>query len=1334
MYEESWALRTMIRNLVVLLTGLLLAWYPVSSRAFSTDDILFYHSFDYGASADIARGAGTPDNRPDPLLVEGILGRGLSVGLQEEHDLVFPVAGNLDATEGTLAFWILPVGWDPNGIMKTSPQYLNLGGKGVSILVYTWSVDNDTKFLMQRAGGADTASLINRRWTPGWNHVAITWRKDEMSTYHNGERLSTKSAGSFTLPEQFTGQMRIGRYLQGKGEGPSSVLDDLYIFKRALSGNEINVLYAKGRMAEQERQTVLQAGKVTPTLDGRLRQEEWLQGGVINGLIDRFQGLIDDDPTNILVGHDARCLYVAMHYPVPARVREQPVFYPNGAFKDDARGRDAGVLHDDCLLFSLKGGDGAQYDFGINAAMALYDARDGDPAWNGAMQGYGKADTKSWDFEVAIPWEAIGFTAPPSQLSFNVRRNWRMLKSTICEWVPGPIDQSFATVQLAPGVPARVWNFSPLASGQVAVKATVPDGTLSVKAADFNNTVRVEQQAAVEHAFTQPMQGLAEVTLTDAEGTVVFARNIPFARMPASQCVLYNYPGADLLVVAVDTLGLPREGLSATVSLVNEQGKVAASSEITAFSGTKEECRLDVKPVPVGKYTVRVTMQQAGKPSGTTEVPFERKPLPAWVHSKAGIIDTVPPPWTDMSVGTAGKTTTIRCWGRDFRFVDTLLPAQITAVGGDLLAGPMRLRVTTGGQERVITTGTLTITERTVRRVSFTSEGELAPGCPIRIAGWVEYDGLLWLDLTLGGKTPASVERVMLEVPMNPAHTTLIYNGSYSGQGTGLLGAETQLIGSSHWVGDGNRGIQLVWPSYKGWVYDGVQGQCDLVPGPRETLMRLRLIDKPFTFTQPRTITLGFHPTPVRPLARDYPLWRFATEEGNRNNKDPYKYFQLGGWGWAYPNYPTPKQVVDGQVKTEEQVAQLAKSMRDWQINGLNGINCLYMFGPWAWIGSPEYADWRHEWAHAMSGTVDPDPKAVDAWGPACHNSTFNDLVAHLLEETVKQYPVWGLYFDCTGVSSCANPFHGCGYIDDQGVRQSEAQILGTRRYYERIYTIMKTAYPNSHINIHESGCPLMAIYSFCDSFTEGEQFATGLRSRKGTKPEEINYYDYVTLPFFRAQFAGHNFGVPVAFLPEFSPASGNSPESRSYWYGEGREVVYAGDIPPGHEHEAFAGHAAVEHLVGMAFVHDARLWMTYAIPLSYNALLRLQDEFGWSADVVFLPYWDNEAYLTVEGRVPEKVETSLYRKDGKVLIVPFNDTDAPVTLTFRLNLDKLGVRNPAPTVKDIYRWQQFEMPISGGGKAIYIGSKDSYTLNGNALTVTVPPRSFRTLCVESEE
>jgi len=1317
------------------LTLTLVALWPTGAAALDAKDVLFYHSFDQGATADFSRGDAKPSQGFRPLFAEGVIGHGLSVGLKPEHTLRLPAAGNLDAREGTLSFWVRPVGWDPNDpTTRVSPAFLRFGGQGVATMLYFWGVDNNTKFLMFAREGTFVAPLAGAKWTPGFNHFAVTWRSGEMTTYQNGRKYRSLGADSFRLPPQFSGNVEIGQYLGDEKGNPGracSVLDELYFLRRALDPEEIRMLYVKPEHTKQAAAVVLQAGQIEPAIDGRLGPDQWQPAGLADRFVDRLTGRIDEGPAVVRLGHGPQYLYLAATVPVPSLVRDDSVHYPRGAFSEDARQRDGAVRDDDCWIVTLRGGDGALYEFAVNPAQTIRDARNGDPDYRADVRLAGHADQDSWTLELAIPWSAVGFTTAPRLLHLNVRRRVKTLGPGFLELVPGCEDEAFAQVELAAGPAATVSLGPGSAEGAWVLRAAARDATLELRTdGKVQKTTKVAGSAELRYQVPQNTLGVAEMILRDPTDKTLFRRAVPYGGPPQSRLRLVSYPGAGVLVAVVDALQSQLQGLSAKIALVDKQGRQVAARE-ASFQTTRVECELDVSQVAPGSYTVRATVQRGGRALDNQSMPFERKPLPVWCSSKAGIVDSVPPPWIPMTSRKKQDALEIGCWGRMFLFRNTFLPAQISAAGGDLLAAPIRVRMEADGREQTISNGDVQLRQTTARRCEFRSSAVLPGGCPLTVDGWIEYDGLLWFDLEIGAPGAiASLDRFWLELPLRTEVARLIYNASYTGQGTGVLGHQPRQVGRWTWVGDSERGIQWCFPSYRGWAVKERDGQIDLVPGPTETVVRFRLLDRPVKVAQPRRITLGLHPTPVRPMPRDLPVWRFARMHEKRV-EPPWRFFSLGGWGWCYPNYPAPREVIDGKAATDAQKRALNENLRRYEDEKLGGIACRYMFGPYAWIGSPEYAQWYHEWAYDRA-KVDPDPRSDSYGGLACPNSSAPDLVCHLMQQTLEWYALRGLYFDCTGAPSCSNRFHGCGYVDEQGHRQPEQQILGARRYHERIYTLLKAKHPEGHICIHCSGLPQLAVFAFADSFAVGEQFGTGLRRVKGTRPQDVKYFDYPTIPWFRAEFQGHNFGVPIAFLPEFAPASGNSPESRNWWYAEDRPLVYVQTAPAGQEQLLYRANAAVEHLVGMALVHDTRLWATYAIMGAQHSVWKAQEQFGWDADVRFVPYWNLQGLATIDGGVPEKVVVSLYHKPGRVLVVPFNDTDQPAALSVRLSLERLGVATPSAEVKDIYRWQEFEAPLGRGRRYIFRGARDTVTVREGILRFDVPPRSFRMLAVVS--
>ena len=155
-----------------------------------------------------------------------------------------------------------------------------------------------------------------------------------------------------------------------------------------------------------------------------------------------------------------------------------------------------------------------------------------------------------------------------------------------------------------------------------------------------------------------------------------------------------------------------------------------------------------------------------------------------------------------------------------------------------------------------------------------------------------------------------------------------------------------------------------------------------------------------------------------------------------------------GDYTFTTPNYPKPLSTPEWYRSEFERLKQPWHAISPW-----------YAFGPYMWVGAPEYAEWWREWRNTPSDLAKPDPNST-AWGPCCHNSSGSDLHLWRLEQFVKKYPQRGVYLDCMGCPQCNNEAHGCGYVDDKGVRQCTGTLLATRRHYERMYNIIKASDP----------------------------------------------------------------------------------------------------------------------------------------------------------------------------------------------------------------------------------------------------------------------------------
>ena len=83
----------------------------ICAASFAQDDaLLFYADFDGDAAADYATGDAPVTITGTPRFVEGRVGQAVVVG--GDNWLSYPTATTLNAPQGAIEFWLMPVDWD----------------------------------------------------------------------------------------------------------------------------------------------------------------------------------------------------------------------------------------------------------------------------------------------------------------------------------------------------------------------------------------------------------------------------------------------------------------------------------------------------------------------------------------------------------------------------------------------------------------------------------------------------------------------------------------------------------------------------------------------------------------------------------------------------------------------------------------------------------------------------------------------------------------------------------------------------------------------------------------------------------------------------------------------------------------------------------------------------------------------------------------------------------------------------------------------------------------------------------------------------------------------
>ena len=309
----------------------------------------------------------------------------------------------------------------------------------------------------------------------------------------------------------------------------------------------------------------------------------------------------------------------------------------------------------------------------------------------------------------------------------------------------------------------------------------------------------------------------------------------------------------------------------------------------------------DLRPLTVksGNPEYRAKFTVEGLENVSYEKRFYRYAFD-WEGNKVGLSDVVVPPFTAMSVKGAVVKTVLREHEMNsiglFRQVKGPAREGATEPTVPILAGEgMRLIATVDGKEYAVG-GRLVFADSNspVRRdftVTFDDHGFAG-----RVDGTFEYDGQLLWKLTM---ERGRIDALRLEIPYDakqgthmhacvdglrqnfggrvPAGTGSVWNGSLANGRYSLLGDYLPYI----WIGGPLRGLSVYGDNDKGWVhFDGwplkdskkapVHCQDVIREADGTVKLVLNLVQRPFEIAEPRTITLAFMATPVKPMLANW--------------------------------------------------------------------------------------------------------------------------------------------------------------------------------------------------------------------------------------------------------------------------------------------------------------------------------------------------------------------------------------------------------------------------------------------------------------------------------
>lgn len=495
------------------------------------------------------------------------------------------------------------------------------------------------------------------------------------------------------------------------------------------------------------------------------------------------------------------------------------------------------------------------------------------------------------------------------------------------------------------------------------------------------------------------------------------------------------------------------------------------------------------------------------------------EPTEPWRNAGAGITMKVPPPFEPLRL----NDHTVSMWGRRYSLGPSL-PLQIENQGVEMFSAAPRVRLIVAGQELQPSSGKLSVSTIRPDRIEFTGQ-QTHGDVKIRTRSWVEYDGVMRLDLTLAAERETPVDYFSIEFPLSPEVARFCHYHTVRRRHENLAlpqapGAKLEFDWHAMWwIGDHDRGFAVFTEHNFDWT--DAPGAIEIERQDDVAVLRLNIwndAQNPRLLRAPVQFSIGLHATPSKPQP---PRWhaRYVTFAGG-GERLTGSYTTYWHQSQKFYSYPQP-------ADPEAYRAQLAK------FHARRDLVCPYFTSSGTSPDAPNvqrhYDDWLRTRPNGeplwLAGSVDSGSSRNVSLCPA---SSYTDFFAWGLGRFLEAYDVDGVYFDNSAPYPCANDRHGCG-------REGKAStpIFANRAFFKRVYTVVKRSRAGRDgtprlIWQHNSRYMVSSALSFIDVYSDGEQFRFDRHSQPLT---DIS-------PAFRAMtFTGVQWGAQPCFLPSMSSA-----------------------------------------------------------------------------------------------------------------------------------------------------------------------------------------------------
>lgn len=719
-----------------------------------------------------------------------------------------------------------------------------------------------------------------------------------------------------------------------------------------------------------------------------------------------------------------------------------------------------------------------------------------------------------------------------------------------------------------------------------------------------------------------------------------------------------------------DATGVPAD--RAVFSLTAPGAAQPARTQNLSLTQPLTVARLDTTGLAHGPYEARVALYAGETLLGSEVLGVSKETDETWETIKQiGRKDSVLPPYTPLKVAGQG----VEYAGRRTEIGGSGLPAVMTSRGQALLAGPVRVVATVGGQAVTLQPQTLKMGTATPTQVEYTGGGQLG-ALALETRGLARYEGTHWTTLRFRPQGTAQVQKLQIEIPLQPAvarYLNFMANARIDAKrhGYDLLPEGQGVIWSrefmpSLWLGNEELGLGWYAESDEHWDIEGEEA-ITIERTPAATVLRMNIIRQERSVNAPFTIEFGLQGTPVRPLAPDWRSYEMLSSPDITRffmhlRDNPYPRADIAGqkpqakvtYLYQYHHHFT-----NTLPRDPEEFRQTIAKVKEFGLLGTPYTDTQFFV--------EDDGDVLNRWAE-----IRETPSARgSSYGPhsaiaCCHCGPVGDWFVWYVSHLVRVYGSNGIYLDDMWPYGCDNAAHGCGYVGPDGKRRITYSLRARAETYRRIRQVLYETGEPFWVTNHISAGRVPPLPMYGDSLLLAED----LNPLIGKNPD---YLESVPASRMRAGYLPESWGIPVVFLPQFKMSR-----------------------------EWMADPVLAQRLLALVIPHDQLLWPLFIhnpTALQYREAL---GKFGYGEpDTRFVGYWQADSPVKADN---PQATVSLYVRPGKAMLCVANWT-AEELRSVTLTADLAALKLPANTgAREALTGEA--RPVTGGKLSLNLPAK----------------------------